>query len=170
MTFSSPSNTGTNLTFTLCFFTGGVYLPSKSYTLSTTWSFYNNPDKTVWCLIGSIQFNSKTLFQDVDPVSSQLIFPGTIQTGEQHNNLFIHIYKTTEYHRTSTGKHNLHFHTKHIHKHLYNVKWNHTKCSEKYKQRAMQTQWDWVVALNTFMIQFRYLNQNDPVNEDTFTY
>jgi len=28
----------------------------------------------------SIQFNSKTLFKDVDPVSSQLIFPGAIQT------------------------------------------------------------------------------------------
>ena len=30
----------------------------------------------------SIQFNSKTLFKDGDPVSSQLIFPGAIQTWE----------------------------------------------------------------------------------------
>ena len=60
-----------------------------------------------------IQFNSKTLFKDGDPVSLQLIFPGAIQIQQ----LFIHIYKTTQVHRTITGKHNLHFHTKHIHKH-----------------------------------------------------
>ena len=34
----------------------------------------------------SIQFNSKTLFKDGDPVSLQLIFPGAIQTSEQYNN------------------------------------------------------------------------------------
>jgi len=33
-----------------------------------------------------IQFNSKTFFKDGDPVSSQLIFPGAIQTCEQYNN------------------------------------------------------------------------------------
>jgi len=32
--------------------------------------------------------------------------------------LFIHIYKTTQVHRTYTGKHNLHFHTKHKHSYL----------------------------------------------------
>mgnify|MGYP000700572899 CR=1 FL=1 len=44
-----------------------------------------------------IQFNSKTLFKDGDPVSLQLIFPRT---------------KITQVHRTNTGKHILHFHTK----------------------------------------------------------
>ena len=34
----------------------------------------------------SIQFNSKTLFKDGNPVSSQLIFPGAIQTCEQYTN------------------------------------------------------------------------------------
>ena len=33
----------------------------------------------------SIQFNSKTLFKDGDPVSLQLIFPGDIQTCKQYN-------------------------------------------------------------------------------------
>ena len=37
-------------------------------------------------------FNSKTLFKDGDPVSSQLIFPGAIQTCKQIQQLFIHIY------------------------------------------------------------------------------
>ena len=56
-----------------------------------------------------IQFNSKTSFKDGDPVSSQLIFAGAIQTCEQYNN-FSYIYtKTTPVHRTNTGKHNLHF-------------------------------------------------------------
>ena len=32
-----------------------------------------------------IQFNSKTLFKDGDPVSLKLIFPGVIQTCEQYN-------------------------------------------------------------------------------------
>jgi len=31
-------------------------------------------------LAGSIQFNSKTLFKDGDPVSLKLIFPGATQT------------------------------------------------------------------------------------------
>jgi len=35
-----------------------------------------------------IQFNSKTLFKDGDPVSLQLIFPGAIQTCKQ----IIHTY------------------------------------------------------------------------------
>ena len=70
------------------------------------------------CLI-LIQFNSKTLFKDGDPVSLKLFFPGAIQTWKQIQELFIHIYKTTQVHRTITGKHNLHFHTKHIHKHSY---------------------------------------------------
>jgi len=60
----------------------------------------------------SIQFNSKTLFKDGDPVNLQLIFPGAIQTCKQIQQLFIHIYKTTQVHLTITGKHNLHFHTK----------------------------------------------------------
>jgi len=42
----------------------------------------------------AIQFNSKPLYNDGDPVSSQLIFPGTIQTCDQTiQHLFIHIYK-----------------------------------------------------------------------------
>ena len=43
----------------------------------------------------------------------KLIFPGAIQTCEQIQ-VFIHIYKTTQVHRTNTGKHNLHFHTIHF--------------------------------------------------------
>ena len=46
----------------------------------------------VWKVLGekkmimySIQFNSKTLFKDGDPVSLQLIFPVAIQTCEQYN-------------------------------------------------------------------------------------
>jgi len=59
------------------------------------------------------QFNSKTYFKDGDPVSLHLIFPqGAIQTCKQIQQLFIHIYKTTQVHQTNTGKHNLHFHTK----------------------------------------------------------
>jgi len=42
----------------------------------------------------------------------KLIFPGAIQTCEQIQQLFIHIYKTTQVHRTNKGKHNLHFYTK----------------------------------------------------------
>jgi len=53
----------------------------------------------------SIQFNSKTLFKDGDPVSSQVIFPGAIQTCDQ----------TKQHFTTYT------FIQKHIHKHLYNV-------------------------------------------------
>jgi len=70
-------------------------------------------------LFNSIQFNSKTLFKDGDPVSLKFIFPGAIQTCKQIQQLFIHLYKTTQGHRTITGKHNLHFHTKHTHKHSY---------------------------------------------------
>ena len=58
----------------------------------------------------SIQFKN-FIFKDGDPVSSQLIFPGAIQTRKQIQQLFIHIYKTTQVHQTITGKHNLHFHT-----------------------------------------------------------
>ena len=60
----------------------------------------------------SIQFNSKTLFKDGDPVSLQLIFPGAIQTCKQIQQLFIHVYKTTQVHRTNTGTHSVHFLTK----------------------------------------------------------
>jgi len=57
----------------------------------------------------SIQFNSKTLFKDGDPVSPQLIFPGAIK----QYNIFSYIYtKTTQVHQTITGKHNSHVHTK----------------------------------------------------------
>jgi len=38
-------------------------------------------------------FNSETLFKDGDPVSSQVIFPGPIQTCDQTIQQFIHIYK-----------------------------------------------------------------------------
>jgi len=65
------------------------------------------------------QFNSKTLFKDVDPVGLQLIFPGVIQTCKQIQQVFIHVYKIAQVHQTITGKHNLHFHTKHIHKDSY---------------------------------------------------
>jgi len=58
------------------------------------------------------QFNSKTLFKDRDPLSSQLLSPGAIQTGKQIQQLFIHIYRTTQVHRTNIGKHNFYFHTK----------------------------------------------------------
>ena len=37
---------------------------------------------------------------------------GAIQTCKQLQQLFIHIYKITQVHRTNTGKHNLHVHTK----------------------------------------------------------
>ena len=73
---------------------------------------------TSYC-VTSIQFNSKTLFKDGDPVSLQLIFPGAITTCKQIQQLFIHIYKTTQVHQTITGKHNLHFHTKHVNKHSH---------------------------------------------------
>jgi len=59
-------------------------------------------------LFNSIQFNSKTLFKDGDPVSLQLIFHGVIQTCKQIQQLFIHTYKTTQVRQTITGKHNLH--------------------------------------------------------------
>ena len=48
-----------------------------------------------YCQFNSIQIQ-KTLFKDGDPVSSQFIFPGTIQTCEQHNN-YSYIY--TKQHR-----------------------------------------------------------------------
>ena len=63
-------------------------------------------------LLFSIQINSKKIFKDGDPVTLQLIFPGAIQTCKQMQQLFIHIYKTTQLHRTITGQHYLHFHTK----------------------------------------------------------
>jgi len=66
----------------------------------------------------SIQFNSKTLFKDGDPVSLKLIFTGAIQTWKQIQQLFIHIYKTKQVHQTITGKHNLHIHTKPKHSYL----------------------------------------------------
>jgi len=63
------------------------------------------------------QLNSKTLFKDGDPVSSQLIF----QTCEQYNN-FSYIY--TKQHRfigQTQANTTYNFIQKHIHKHLYNV-------------------------------------------------
>ena len=66
----------------------------------------------------SIQFNSKTLFKDGEPGSLKLNFPGAIQTWKQIQQLFIHIYKTKQVHQKITGKHNLHFHTKHKHSYL----------------------------------------------------
>ena len=68
-----------------------------------------------------IQFNSKTLFKDGDPVSSQLIFPGAIQTCEQYNNCS---YIYTKQHRCMGQTQANTTYTviqKHIHKHLYNV-------------------------------------------------
>ena len=50
----------------------------------------------------TLQFNSKKIFKDGDPVSSQLIFPGAIQTCEQIQQFYIHIYKTTQVHQTNT--------------------------------------------------------------------
>ena len=61
-------------------------------------------------------FNSKTLFKD--KVSLKLIFPGAIHTCKHILQLFIHIYKTKQVHQNITGKHNLHFHTKHKHSYL----------------------------------------------------
>jgi len=75
--------------------------------------------KTVQSYTVLIQLNSETLFKDGDPVSLKLIFPGVIQTCKQIQQVFIDIYKTTQVHQTITGKHNLHFHTKHIHKDSY---------------------------------------------------
>ena len=60
-----------------------------------------------------IQFNSKTLFKDGDPVNLKLIFTGAIQTWKQIQQVFIQIYKTKQVHQKITDKHNLHFHTKH---------------------------------------------------------
>jgi len=71
---------------------------------------YNVPEQ--------VQFNSKTLFKDGDPVSSQLIFPGAIQTCEQYNN-FSYIY--TKQHRfigQSQANTTYTFIQKHINKHL----------------------------------------------------
>jgi len=70
-------------------------------------------------LLFSVQFNSKTLFKDGDPVSLQLIFPGAIQTCEQYNN-FSYIY--TKQHRfiAQTQTHTTYtFIQKHIHNHSY---------------------------------------------------
>ena len=67
----------------------------------------------------SIQFNSKTLFKDGDPVSSQLIFPGAIQTCEQYNNVS---YIYTKQHRfigQTQANTTYTFTQKHIHKHSY---------------------------------------------------
>ena len=45
--------------------------------------------------VSSIQFNSKTVFKDGDPVSLQLIFHGAIQTCEQYNILHTYIQNNT---------------------------------------------------------------------------
>jgi len=69
----------------------------------------------------SIQFNSKTLFKDGDPVSSQLIFPGAIQTCEQYNK-FSYIYTKQHKFIGQTQENTAYsFIQKHIHKHLFNV-------------------------------------------------
>jgi len=81
---------------------------AKSYT-----SYHHNRDLVhVITSVNVAQFNSKTVFKDGDPVSLQLFFPVAIPTCEQIQQVCIHIYKTTQVHRTTTGKHNLHFHTK----------------------------------------------------------
>jgi len=66
-----------------------------------------------------IQFNSKTLFKDGDPVSLQLIFPGVIQTCEQYTNCS---YIYTKQHRLiiqTQANTTYTFIQKHIHKHSY---------------------------------------------------
>ena len=67
----------------------------------------------------SIQFNSKTLFKDGDPVSLQLIFPVAIQTCKQIQQLFIHISKTTQFKfiRQTRANTTYTFIQKDIHKH-----------------------------------------------------
>ena len=68
-----------------------------------------------------------------DPVSLQLIFPGAIQTCEQYN-IFPYIYyKTTQVHRTNTGKHNLHFYTKKISINTQNLTYTILVCCVAYK-------------------------------------
>ena len=39
-------------------------------------------NQAYYILIHGVQFNSKTLFKDGDPVSLQLIFPGAIQNDD----------------------------------------------------------------------------------------
>ena len=64
-------------------------------------------------LVTSIQFNSKTLFKDGDPVNLHLSSLGPSK--HVNNTTIFHTYiqnKLTQVHQTNTGKHNLHFHTK----------------------------------------------------------
>ena len=75
----------------------------RNVTLISTLSNLNVVVVMVIGIIGnnSIQFNSRTLLKDGDPVSSQLIFPGAIQTCEQYN-IFSYIYTkqhTSDKHR-----------------------------------------------------------------------
>ena len=76
-------------------------------------------------LYSSIQFNSiqNTLFKDGDPVSSQLIFPGAIQTCDQTIQHFLHTYiqKQHKFIRQTHANTTYTFIQTHIHKHLYNV-------------------------------------------------
>ena len=68
-----------------------------------------------------IQFNSKTLFKDNDPLSLQLIFPVAIQTCEQYNK-FSYIYTKQPKFIGQTQENTAYsFIQKHITKHLFNV-------------------------------------------------
>ena len=98
-----------------------TYLKLKRTSCVTTdantfvWKYMNatvQDNNTNVYRLNSIQFNSKKVFKDGDPVILQLIFPGAIQTCKQIQQFSIHIYKTTQVHRTNTGKHNVTFHTK----------------------------------------------------------
>ena len=65
-----------------------------------------------------IQFNSKTLFKDGDPISFKTYLPWG-HPNMKTNTTIIHTYiKTKQVHQKITGKHNLHFHTKHKHSYL----------------------------------------------------
>ena len=73
------------------------------------------------------QFNSNTLFKDGDPVSSQLIFPGAIQTCEQYNN-FPYIYE--QKHRF-IGQTQANTTYTFIQKHIHTYTWKTDKTSRK---------------------------------------
>ena len=99
-------------------------LKLQNYLLRVQSPFYfHSMQYEILCVLHSqiycqnvIQFNSiqKLYFKDGDPVSSQLFLRQgpSKHVIKQYNN-FSYIYtKTTQVHRTNTGKHNLHFHTK----------------------------------------------------------
>ena len=99
------------MTFTHCQFNCFKRKRSKSY--------HCNVSNCCKLIFNSIQFNSKTLFKDGDPISLQLIFPGAIQTFEQYNNCS---YIYTKQHRfigQSQANTTYTFIQKHIHKHSF---------------------------------------------------